>query len=241
MSSGYPDWGTSLESRGIYSQDVNDLAVRLGGLSRYSRSGKTLYSTNFVSDFILWTSVVPGSCVFSPTLLDGIFYPGCLLFSSDGASSTKAYIYRYLPAIFGTTYGIEFSTKAMSNIHIHPGVYFIVHDGSDAVTYNFHLDYNLGEVLYEHPTLGNQTLAALETTNKSNASFGIVKATIDITNRQFKKLQVQGKDLTLEAITPHVSAASVTDTDILFGCSVSVDTVHSNDVKFGHLILTFGE
>ena len=241
MSSGYPDWNNDDNSRGVYSSDVNDLAARLGALSRISRSGKLIYQTTWVDDYILWTPHGGGNASFVPTYDTGIYRPGCLAFAPGGEAAGTVDFSRYFPPVLGSTYGVEFSYLSLTNKNTHPGIQFIVFDGVYKWYYDFYLDYSDGIVYAPNASGGAAELAVLGAETMGSLSFSIIKMYIDTENHKYKRLQIQSRDIALNDVTPGSSVLVTQLTDLYVGITLTSESVFSSNAKFGHFVLTFGE
>ena len=103
MPTGQPDWWGATPRNELASVgDMGELAVRLGGISVFTRSGNVTYYHSFERGRAGWTGVNLGYCTEFLNNTNGIFGKLCYGITTDGNDSHQPGIYKRL---FLRTYG----------------------------------------------------------------------------------------------------------------------------------------
>lgn len=136
MSRGHLDYGQSGQiSFGSSMPDLGELAVRLGAVTSYYRTGKVLYFDNFDVGIGSWRTVTPGTGTIIHDTTNPYMGAGSVLITNDSTSSNIAYIYKHIPWVGDLTFGIEALLMGSNTLALE--VYLEVLVVSDGKSYNF--------------------------------------------------------------------------------------------------------
>lgn len=119
MSRGQPDWGFGrVQTVHVLSEDLAELAARLGSIHTYDRRGYVVWSDDFAGGIGAWvtTSDGAGSSVAASTV-NPKWPPNCVKLVGGTGGDRSAQIANQFGAIISGVCGVEFSIDLLTDFY----------------------------------------------------------------------------------------------------------------------------
>ena len=107
MARGYPDYKVQPTQQTTFNEDNNELAARLGGLSRIHRAGQLIYQTDFSEGITDWLDGCGGGALAEVYNLKSYNGDSVLRLTAANAGLNYAQAYKIFPFAKSYTYGYE--------------------------------------------------------------------------------------------------------------------------------------
>jgi hypothetical protein len=189
MAHGTPDWGLQGDKKTTYgSDDMHELAVRLGAIESYDRRGEVVWHDDFRSGLGAWG--------YAWGVGVGLVTPIC----SPIRSSPLAMYMRTDPAVDGYSFidvklsrlvlggiGLEYSFATDANLATFAG-HMVVYNGVYRVNYIFQYVHTTGELQVRVFPGAWQTIATVAPVYTNVLTFCTVKYVVDTVNQHYVRL-----------------------------------------------------
>ena len=241
MAHGTPDWGQTAGTATIFQlEDLAELAVRLGSIDRFHRSGDVLFMDDFEAGLAKWTSTLAGAGAAADLTMararSGLF-AARLVGGSDAGRS--ALIYRPEPFAALSRFGWEISVSVPVDVES-LGLSLLVYDGTNLTQFRLRWIENTEILSYQDSGGFYQTLATGRDLDNQGGTFHTLKLVADAVNAQYVRVILDDQVYT-PATLPAVVSANATVAHLRAEVRVDSDSGDNDELDVDDAILTQNE
>jgi len=211
MARGQPDWGiTAVQELIPKSQDINELAVRLGSLDCWTRTGTVFLLDNFNSGIFKWNTVVTPPSYIITSRKSAFISPYVAKFYMNSPIDEYIYMYRMLPVFLDTPIGIE-AFLAMDGQKLYIKLTFFVYYNGIETDFTVKINIDTKEISIFDNVLGEVFIATGIAFHSSVGMYNTFKLVIDQKTGLYKYLKLNNTIYDLSEYTGEQSITGYPD------------------------------
>ncbi len=180
---------------------MSELAVRLGSVVSFDRTGTVIFIERFENGISGWEhNSSPAEAFAVPTARYYSITPYCLKFKTTTQQSSISGIYKGIPIPYVSRMGFEFHIKQLSNIN-HFLVSFIIYDGTYEYAVIIDFDQVGNEINLYSGIPSWETIRSYNLNQGSASPFHVIKIVVDLEAETYYRLVIDEQDYDISHIS----------------------------------------
>lgn len=242
MARGYPDWGVLAQLVGSADVDMAELAVRLGSMYRFTRTGKVVFQDDFVTDLNNYQRTLgAGTSTLEVSPQFGYEQPGCALWRcSVNPSNASVTLSTSVPPLLNSRYGIECLVSSFNEDIVYD-LAIITTNNLKILTFGLRLNYAANSLSVRGEDNAFTVLSTRPLYPDNGRAWTLLKMVVDVSKEVYGYIRKDDLLFTIPTVVPDSDVSGAEDYAIQLKHTVSSGSATGDMFAIAYHVLTMDE